>query len=61
MVALIHEEHNLFVNDLTAGLFIIYEKHSWMFSNITFCQEINMVYSEADAQHVILELSVHLG
>lgn len=43
MVLLMHKEHNLFVNDLAAGLFIIYEKHSWMFSNITFCQKTNMI------------------
>lgn len=43
MAVLMYEEHNLFVNDLVAGLFIIYEKHSWMFSNITFWQATNIL------------------
>lgn len=43
MVLLMHEEHNLFVKDLVAGLFISYKKHSWMFCNITFCWETNMI------------------
>ena len=32
-----------FVKDIEAGLFIIYEKHSWRFSNIIFCWETNMI------------------
>lgn len=45
MVLLMHEEHDLFVNDLAAGLFIIYGIHSWMFSNTTVCQETNIIQS----------------
>jgi hypothetical protein len=41
MELLMLDEHNLFVYDLPEDLFTIYKKHSWIFPNITFCQETN--------------------